>query len=202
YLQRALAAAVADSFNMIVVDGDMSTNDTALLLANGAAWPSGRAPLDGAQPECAAFQAALRSVCLRLAQAMARDGEGATKFIEVRVDGAASTDEARKIARAIAGSNLTKAAVLGADPNWGRIACAAGYAGAELDPAKIDITIGQVQVVKAGLAAKYDEATASAEMTGKEVQFGVHLHLGDGAATAWGCDLTPEYVRLNSEYTT
>jgi glutamate N-acetyltransferase/amino-acid N-acetyltransferase len=202
YLQRALSAAVEDSFNMIVVDGDMSTNDTTLLLANGAAWPDSLPALDGTQAACAAFEAALRSVCLRLAQAMARDGEGATKFIEVRVDGAASVDDARKAARAIAGSNLTKAAVLGADPNWGRIACAAGYSGAELDPARLGIAIGAVELVRHGLALDYDEARASDEMRGKEVRIAVHLHLGNGAATAWGCDLTPEYVRLNSEYTT
>jgi glutamate N-acetyltransferase / amino-acid N-acetyltransferase len=202
YLQRLLAAAVQDSFNMIIVDGDMSTNDSALLLANGAAWPAGKAPLDGSQPECVAFEAALRSVCDRLAQAMARDGEGATKFIEVRVEGAASAEDARKVARAIAGSNLTKAAVLGADPNWGRIACAAGYSGADLDPSAFDIRIGKVELVRGGLAIAYDEAIASSEMRGREVYLYMHLHLGSGAATAWGCDLTPEYVRLNSEYTT
>ena len=202
YLQSVLTAAVEESFNMIVVDGDTSTNDTCLLLANGAAWPEGRAPLDGSQPECSQFEAALRSVCLRLAQAMARDGEGATKFVEVHVDGAASVADARRVARAIVTSPLTKAAVLGADPNWGRIACAAGYSGAALDPLKFDIAIGGVQVVRAGLAMEYDEGAASAEMKGKEVRLSMHLHLGDGAATAWGCDLTPEYVRLNSEYTT
>ena len=202
YLQQALARAVAESFNMVVIDGDMSTNDTALLLANGAAWPAGRPALDGTQPECALFEAAVASVCRRLAQAMARDGEGATKFVEVRVEGAASDEDARRVARAIAGSNLTKAAVQGADPNWGRIACAAGYAGAEFDPARSDITIGRVLEVRAGLATDYDPAAASAEMRGKEVRLSVHLHLGNGAATAWGCDLTPEYVRLNSEYTT
>jgi glutamate N-acetyltransferase/amino-acid N-acetyltransferase len=212
YLQRALRAAVEDSFNMIVVDGDMSTNDTTLLLANGAAWPAGRPPLDdtdgtaeeteGAAPVRQAFEAALRHVCLRLAQGMARDGEGATKFFEVLVRGAASDADARQVARSIAGSNLLKAAVLGADPNWGRIACAAGYAGAALDPDRLDITIGRVRVVAGGLAAPYDPAAAAAEMQGTEVRFDVDLHLGAGAATAWGCDLTPEYVRLNSDYTT
>jgi glutamate N-acetyltransferase/amino-acid N-acetyltransferase len=202
YLQKVLTAAVEDSFNMVIVDGDTSTNDTCLVLANGAAWPDGRAPLDGSQPECAELEAALRSVCTRLARAMARDGEGASKFIEVRVDGAASAADARRIARAIVGSNLTKAAVLGADPNWGRIACAAGYAGAELDPLKFDISIGSIALVKSGLALQYDEVAASREMQGKEVHLAIHLHLGGGAATAWGCDLTPEYVRLNSEYTT
>ena len=202
YLQRVLTEAVEDSFNMVIVDGDMSTNDTCLALANGAAWPEGQAPLDGTQAECIEFEACLRSVTAQLAQAMARDGEGASKFIEVHVDGAASDGDARRVARAIAGSNLTKAAVLGADPNWGRIACAAGYAGAALDPLKFDISIGAVGLVKAGLALEYDEAAASREMQGKEVRLAMHLHLGSGRATAWGCDLTPEYVRLNSEYTT
>lgn len=202
YLQKALLHAVQDSFNMIIIDGDMSTNDTTLLLANGAAWAPGREPLDGSQPECVPFEQALRHVCLGLAQAMARDGEGATKFVEVRVDGAASDADARSVARAIAGSTLLKAAVLGADPNWGRIACAAGYAGAALDPDRLEVTIGRVRVVEAGLATDYDQGAAAAEMQGKEVRLGVRLHLGGGSATAWGCDLTPEYVRLNSDYTT
>jgi glutamate N-acetyltransferase/amino-acid N-acetyltransferase len=193
---------VEASFNMVVVDGDMSTNDTTLLLANGAVWPEGRAPLDGSQPECRAFERALSDVCARLAQAMARDGEGATKLMEVVVEGAVSEVDARRVARAIAGSNLVKAAVLGADPNWGRIACAAGYAGAELDPNRLDIRIGGIQVVERGVAADYDAATASAEMQGKVVRLAVDLQLGAGRATAWGCDLTPEYVRLNSEYST
>ncbi|MDQ3700270.1 MAG: bifunctional glutamate N-acetyltransferase/amino-acid acetyltransferase ArgJ [Chloroflexota bacterium] len=202
YLQRALLQAVQDSFNMIVIDGDMSTNDTTLLLANGAAWPAGREPLDGSQPECASFEGALRHVCFALAQGMARDGEGATKLVEVRVEGAADVADARRVARAIAGSSLLKAAVLGADPNWGRIACAAGYAEADLDPERLEVSIGQVRVVQSGLAADYDQAAAAAEMQGREVRFAVHLHLGSGSATAWGCDLTPEYVRLNSDYTT
>jgi len=133
---------------------------------------------------------------------MARDGEGASKFVEIRVEGAASEGDARKVARSIAGSNLTKAAVLGADPNWGRIACAAGYSGADLNPNRLEIAIGDMTLVRDGLALEYDERLASNQMQGKEVRFFVHLHLGDGAATAWGCDLTPEYVRLNSEYTT
>jgi glutamate N-acetyltransferase/amino-acid N-acetyltransferase len=202
FLQGVLTAAVEESFNMVIVDGDMSTNDTCLLLANGAAWPEGRPPLAEGHPDAGRFALAVRSVCMRLAQAMARDGEGASKFIEVQVDGAKDSAEARRVARSIVGSNLTKAAVLGADPNWGRIACAAGYSGADLDPLKFDISIGRVQLVKAGLALAYDEAAASAEMQGKEVRLAMHLHLGDGSATAWGCDLTPEYVRLNSEYTT
>ncbi|HET7767967.1 MAG TPA: bifunctional glutamate N-acetyltransferase/amino-acid acetyltransferase ArgJ, partial [Chloroflexota bacterium] len=144
YLQRTLTAAVEDSFNMVIVDGDMSTNDTCLLLANGAAWAEDRAPLDGSQPECAEFEAAVRSVCARLAQAMARDGEGATKFIEVIVEGAANSADARRIARSIAGSNLTKSAVLGADPNWGRIAMAIGKCSedADIDQRSVTIRIG------------------------------------------------------------
>ena len=200
YLQEALVRAVDDSFNMIVIDGDMSTNDTCFVIANGDAWTG--AALDGTQAECADFEAALGHVCGELARAMARDGEGSTKFITIDVRGAATREDARRVARSIAGSNLTKSAVLGADPNWGRIACAAGYSGAALDPNRIEIAIGDMTLVRSGVATQYDPERASSQMKGTEVSISVNLHLGDGEATAWGCDLTPEYVRLNSEYTT
>ena len=185
---------------MIVIDGDMSTNDTCFVIANGDAWTG--AALDGTQAECADFEAALGHVCGELARAMARDGEGSTKFITIDVRGAATREAARRVARSIAGSNLTKSAVLGADPNWGRIACAAGYSGAALDPNRIEIAIGDMTLVRSGVATQYDPERASSQMKGTEVSISVNLHLGDGEATAWGCDLTPEYVRLNSEYTT
>ena len=200
YLQEALVRAVDDSFNMIVIDGDMSTNDTCFVIANGEAWTG--AALDGTQAECADFEAALGHVCGELARAMARDGEGSTKFITIDVRGAATREDARRVARSIAGSNLTKSAVLGADPNWGRIACAAGYSGAALDPNRIEIAIGDMTLVRSGVATQYDPERASSQMKGTEVSISVNLHLGDGEATAWGCDLTPEYVRLNSDYTT
>lgn len=200
YLQLALTRAVDSSFNMIIIDGDMSTNDTCFLIANGASW--GGAPLDGSQAECATFEAALGYVCGELARAMARDGEGSTKFIVVDVAGAATVADARRVARAVAGSNLTKAAVLGADPNWGRIACAAGYSGAPIDPNRLEIAIGGLTLVRDGVAVRYDPDAASARMKGTEVHIRVGLHLGDESATAWGCDLTPDYVRLNSDYTT
>lgn len=200
YLQSALTRAVDASFNMIIIDGDMSTNDTCFVIANGASW--GGAPLDGSQPECAAFEGALGHVCGELARAMARDGEGSTKFIVVDVTGGATVADARRVARAIAGSNLTKSAVLGADPNWGRIACAAGYSGAPIDPNRLEIAIGGLTLVRDGVALAYDAEAASARMKGTEVHIAVGLHLGDATATAWGCDLTPEYVRLNSDYTT
>ncbi len=200
FLQAALSRAVDSSFNMVIVDGDMSTNDTCFVIANGASWDG--APLDGSQEESAAFEGALGHVCGELARAMARDGEGSTKFIIVDVTGAATVADARRVARAIAGSNLTKAAVLGADPNWGRIACAAGYSGAPIDPNRLEVAIGGLTLVRDGVAIAYDAEAASNRMRGAEVQIAVGLHLGDATATAWGCDLTPEYVHLNSDYTT
>jgi glutamate N-acetyltransferase/amino-acid N-acetyltransferase len=200
YLQGALTRAVDASFNMIIIDGDMSTNDTCFIIANGTSW--GGSPLDGSQAECATFEGALGHVCGELARAMARDGEGSTKFIVVDVTGAATVADARRVARTIAGSNLTKSAVLGADPNWGRIACAAGYSGAPIDPNRLEIAIGGLTLVRDGVAVAYDADVASARMKGREVHIAVGLHLGESDATAWGCDLTPEYVRLNSDYTT
>jgi glutamate N-acetyltransferase/amino-acid N-acetyltransferase len=202
FLQGSLRSAVADSFNMITVDGDQSTNDTVLLLANGAAWPAGRPPLSGAVPEAYRFTDALRQVCARLARAIVADAEGATKVFTVRVAGAATAQEARVVARTVAGSNLTKAAVHGNDPNWGRIACAAGYSGAQLDPNLLEVWIGPHHLVEQGTPLAFDAAAASAYLNQPQVELRVHLHLGPGEATAWGCDLSEEYVTLNSEYTT
>ena len=183
FLQTMLAEANRSSFSCITVDSDTSTSDTVLAFATGKA---GNAPLASYDdPGADAFQAALTDLCTRLAHLVVRDGEGATKFVEVRVAGAASVEDARLAARSIAGSNLLKAAVLGADPNWGRIACAAGYSGAALDPDRLDVTIGDVRVVQNGLAMRYDQEAASAEMRGPEVRFAVDLNLGAGAATAF-----------------
>lgn len=199
FLQAALTDAVDRSFNMISVDGDTSTNDTLVLLANGAA---GNEPLRRDMPEAVRFQAALTYVAAELAKAVARDGEGATKLIEVQVRGAASYADARKVARAVAASNLVKAAVYGADPNWGRILCAAGYSGAEVDQERADIAIGQVRLMKDGDILPFDKRAASGQLAGTDVFIYVDLHLGDGAATAWGCDLTEGYVDINAKYTT
>lgn len=204
YLQTALKRAADLSFNMVSIDGDTSTNDTLILLANGqshtapigagGAEPSGRRELK--------FQAALDFVCMELARAIAADGEAATRLIRVTVRGAASLADARRAARAVAGSNLTKCAVHGGDPNWGRILCAVGYSGAALDPDIVACRIGDVAVVEKGTPLAFDEAAAHTALAGREVTITVDLHLGRHEATAWGCDMTEGYVRFNSEYTT
>jgi len=199
FLAAALGRAADRSFNMVTVDGDTSTNDTALVLANGLA---GNAPIDEHSPLAAAFQEALDVVMMHLAKEIARDGEGASKFVEVRVRGARSQHEARLAARAIAGSSLVKAAVYGADPNWGRILCAAGYSGAEVDASVADVTVGEIPLMRRGEILRFDRAAASAALRGPDVLLGVDLHLGDGEAVAWGCDLTEQYVKINAEYTT
>jgi len=198
FLQRALRRAVDISFNMLTVDGDTSTNDSVLLLANGLA---GGAPVTGGQ-RGKAFQDALNAVCVSLAKAIARDGEGATRRIEVRVEGANSTVQARKAARTIAGSSLVKTAVHGADPNWGRILAAAGRSGAYLDVGRAEVYLGEICVFKAGKGMSFDKTAASAVLKQEEVLIIVRLNLGKGDATAWGCDLSAEYVAINSEYTT
>ncbi len=199
FLAAALRQAVDVSFNMITVDGDTSTNDTVLLLANGAA---GNKTITAASPAAPAFQAGLEEVCIHLAKAVARDGEGATHLIEVTVEGAQSQEDARKCARAITGSLLVKAAVYGRDPNWGRILAAAGYSGAVMEPDKVDIVVGGVHILGLGQPLPYDQEAARAALGQPDVAIAVHLHLGDASAVAWGCDLTPEYVTINSAYTT
>ncbi len=199
-LQRALTAAAGNSFNRIVVDGDMSTNDTVLVLANGA---SGAAVADEA-----AFTAALADVCAQLAQAIVRDGEGATKFVTVHVTGAADEAGAVAVARSIATSALVKTAFYGADPNWGRILCAAGYAGVDLDPDRLALWLldasgaPAIQLVEEGRPLDYDEPVAIALMQTPE--WGARLDLGAGAASTWiwTCDLSHDYVTINGHYRT
>ncbi|MCL4534964.1 MAG: bifunctional glutamate N-acetyltransferase/amino-acid acetyltransferase ArgJ [Bacteroidetes bacterium] len=199
FARAALREAVGNSFNMISVDGDTSTSDTLLLLANGAA---GNRPLAAGTPEAAAFQAALNALTIHTARAIARDGEGATKLIEARVEGAGTLQDARLAARAIVSSNLTKAAIYGNDPNWGRILCAVGYSGAEVDPDVVDVIVEGIPLMRAGLPLPFDKRAASDALRTEEVHILVDLHRGDASATAWGCDLTEEYVRFNAEYTT
>jgi len=198
WLETELHAAVADSFNMTAVDGDMSTNDTCVLFANGLA---GNTPLNAQHPEAGTFREALRRVTQYLAREMARDGEGATKLMTVRVRGARDKADAVKAARAITVSPLWQCALAGSDPNWGRIVAALGASGCELDPASYDIYIGDVQVTKQGMAAQYDQAAARAAMAGNEVTISLDLHLGEGQAIAWGCDLTHGYIDENALYT-
>jgi glutamate N-acetyltransferase / amino-acid N-acetyltransferase len=198
WLESELHAAVADSFNMTAVDGDMSTNDTCVLFANGLV---GNTPLNAQHPEAGTFREALRRVTQYLAREMARDGEGATKLMTVRVRGARDKADAVKAARAITVSPLWQCALAGGDPNWGRIVAALGASGCELDPASYDIYIGDVQVTKQGMADQYDQAAARAAMAGNEVTISLDLHLAEGQAMAWGCDLTHGYIDENSLYT-
>jgi glutamate N-acetyltransferase/amino-acid N-acetyltransferase len=197
--RTALKHAADRSFNQVTVDGDTSTNDMLALLASGAA--GGPELRDGTE-EGRAFTEALTAVCIDLARKIARDGEGATRLIEVTVSGAATDADAQKIARTVAGSNLLKAAVYGQDPNWGRILSAVGNAGVPLNPNTIDVWIGDHQVCVDGGGARFDLAAVSAAMGVDEVLIRIDLRGGPGVGKAWGCDLTEGYVKINAEYTT
>jgi glutamate N-acetyltransferase / amino-acid N-acetyltransferase len=198
WLHEQLKQAVDESFNMISVDGDMSTNDTCVLFANGLA---GNTPINGQHPEAGKFAEALRRVTQYLAIEMARDGEGATKLMAVYVRNARNKDDAIKAARSITLSPLWQCALAGGDPNWGRIVAALGASGCAIDQQTYDIFIGDVQVMKQGMAADYDQQAARQQMAGTEVNILIDLHLGNGEATAWGCDLTHGYIDENTLYT-
>jgi glutamate N-acetyltransferase/amino-acid N-acetyltransferase len=198
WMRAELKAAVAESFNMMAMDGDMSTNDTCILFANGL---GGNTPINEYHPDATTFREALRRVTQYLAREMARDGEGATKLMTVHVQGAQDKSDAIKAARAITLSPLWQCALAGGDPNWGRIVAALGACGCKLDQNNYDIFIGDVQIMKQGLAAQYAQNDARAAMAGKEVTIAVDLHLGEGKATAWGCDLTHGYIDENTLYT-
>ncbi len=198
FLQLALKKAVDVSFNMITIDGDTSPNDTVLLLANGLA--GNEVIAHGLPAEM--FQGALDEICLYLARQVVKGGEGATKLIEVRVEGASSAAEARLAARAIAASPLVKTAVHGCDPNWGRIIAALGRSGSQVEEAKLDLFLADVCLMGKGKPTSFDRERAKAILGQDEVNIRLCLNLGDGEATAWGCDLSEEYVKINSEYTT
>jgi len=198
-LQQALTTAVECTFNMITVDGDTSTNDMVLVLANGAA---GNLLISAEDADYAAFAEALEAVCRKLAVAVAADGEGSTRLLEVRVQGAATQQDARLVARAVASSSLVKAAVFGKDANWGRVICAAGYSGASFNPNAVDIYVGDIQVAKNGGALPFSEERATEALSGDRAEFTINLHNGDHEATAWGCDLTYDYVKINGSYRT
>ena len=199
FLQRALSQVADETYNMLTVDGDSSTNDTVLLMANGAAYDvaitEGTAAGD-------AFVEALREVCTYLTRELARDGEGASHLIVVEVAGAADTADARNAAKTIASSSLVKSAVYGVDPNWGRVLAALGRSGAAADEDKIDLFVNGVCIMEAGKPIPFHRDAVVALMRRPEVTFRLQLNLGDGDATAWGCDLTEEYVIINSAYTT
>ena len=205
-INKALKKSADISFNMIVVDGDESTNDTCLMMANGASGVS--VMNDGAiDPN---FQEALNYLCIDLAKKMARDGEGATKFIEANVYGAKTLDDARLASKSIISSSLFKSAVFGGDPNWGRIVSAIGYSGCDLNPDIVTIAIAddedEVDLVKDGEILAFEDTPylkrAEKIMQSKNVIVNIDMHLGEGQATAWGCDLTYDYVKINAEYTT
>jgi len=196
FLQAALQKAVDVSFNMITIDGDTSPSDTVVILANGLA---GTETINGRNGEL--FQKALDAVCLHLAKCVARDGEGATKLIEVTVEAALNEEQARLAARTIAGSPLFKAAVHGNDPNWGRIVAALGRSGAKVNEMKLDVYLNDVCVMKQGSPVPFDRQELGTSLAGKEVSVRLYLNLGGGKAVAWGCDLSEEYVTINSAYT-
>ena len=199
FLQVLLSKAVNSSFNMIDVDGDQSTNDTVVILANGASdTPTISEGSEGADH----FAEALTYICTELAKELARDGEGAQRLIEVTVEGANDVEEARKAAREIASSLLVKAMVHGRDPNWGRIVMALGKSGIDLKESLVDIFISNIHIVHGGVAIPYYKEAVVSAMDGNEVNFRINLNIGDESATAWGCDLTEEYVIFNSAYST
>jgi glutamate N-acetyltransferase/amino-acid N-acetyltransferase len=196
-LRVILKRATERSFNRLTVDGDTSTNDTLVLLANGAS---------GARPdpkEMSRFEEAVTQVAESLAQAIARDGEGARKFVTIRVTGAASDDGAARIARTIANSPLVKTAIAGSDPNWGRILSAAGNAGVAFDPSKTDIRMQQMLVCRGGLAAPFPEAELKQKLDAPECEIQITIRgQGKGSARFWTCDLTEGYIRINASYRT
>ncbi|MDP6051259.1 MAG: bifunctional glutamate N-acetyltransferase/amino-acid acetyltransferase ArgJ [Candidatus Latescibacteria bacterium] len=199
-LKAALNAAVGKSFNCITIDGDMSTNDTVFLLANGTSghptitMPSGT--------DYKSFVKALEFICTDLAKKIARDGEGATKLVEIQVNGARSDEDARTIGMSVANSALVKTAIYGHDPNWGRIICAVGYADADSDPDTIDLFLCGHQLTKDGQGLPLDEPMMRKALEGNEISVVVDLKMDKGKARIWTCDMSHEYVTINAEYTT
>lgn len=200
-LQKVLSEDVEETYNMISVDGDTSTNDTVLFLANGLAQ---NAPICPGTEEYKAFAAAVHTVNEQLAKAIAGDGEGATALLEVEVVGAADKEQAKKVSKSVVCSNLTKTAVAGHDANWGRILCAMGYAGVSFVPEQVDLFLesaaGTIQILSDGVALPYSEEKATEILSEEKVKILADLKLGDGKATAWGCDLTHGYIDINADY--
>ena len=199
FLKLALRKAVDVSFNMVSIDGDTSPNDMVLIMANGLA---GNETILQDGNQASAFQQALDQVCIYLAKRIAGDGEGASKLIEVTVSGAPSIAEARLAARTVVSSPLVKAAIHGSDPNWGRIMAAVGRSGVEVVESKIDLYIGNICLTRAGHRLPFDKEGVVSVLRSPEVPIGLQLNLGTATATAWGCDLSEEYVTINSQYMT
>lgn len=200
-LQKALSDVVKDTYNMVSVDGDTSTNDTVLLLANGMAE---NPEITEDCEDYETFKEALLYVNTCLAKKIAGDGEGATALFEVKVVGVENKEQAVTLAKSVITSNLTKAAIFGHDANWGRILCAMGYSGAQFDPDRVDLyfesAAGKLQIIENGVAVDYSEEEATRILSEKEVTAVADLKAGDAKATAWGCDLTYDYVKINADY--
>ena len=202
-LQKALSGDIANTFNMLSIDGDTSTNDMVTVLANGLA---GNPVVDAEGEDFAAFMQALNSVTIALCRKIAGDGEGATKLLECKVTGAADLPTAKTVAKSVICSSLLKAAMFGADANWGRVLCAIGYSGANVDVNKVDVAFrsaaGTVEVCKNGAGLDFSEEIAKKVLLEKEIEILVELNSGSAASTAWGCDLTYDYVKINGDYRT
>jgi glutamate N-acetyltransferase/amino-acid N-acetyltransferase len=202
-LQKALSGDVANTFNMVSIDGDTSTNDMVVVLANGMA---GNAPVADEGEDFAAFMQALNTVTVQLCRLLAGDGEGATKLLECKVTGSADLQTARTVAKSVICSSLLKAAMFGADANWGRVLCAIGYSGAAVDVGKIDVAFrsaaGTISVCENGAGVDFSEEIAKKILLEKEIEILVELHSGAAESTAWGCDLTYDYVKINGDYRT
>ena len=202
-LSRALSSDVQNTFNMVSVDGDTSTNDMVTILANGMA---GNPEITGEGEDFSEFMKALNTVTVYLCRRIAGDGEGATKLLECRVDGACSEANAKAVAKSVICSSLTKAAMFGADANWGRVLCAIGYSGVLVDVSRVDVSFssakGEILVCKNGAGVEFSEEKAKEILLESEISILISLHMGEATATAWGCDLTYDYVRINGDYRT
>lgn len=202
-LKFALGTDVDKTFNMISIDGDTSTNDMVTVLANGKA---GNREINADNEDFAVFMKALNTVTVQLCRKIAADGEGATKLLECKVTGAVSDEVAKTVAKSVVCSSLTKAAMFGADANWGRVLCAIGYSGADVNINKIDVffksAAGEIQVCKGGFGIDFSEETAKKILLEDEIEIHINLNTGNSESTAWGCDLTYDYVKINGDYRT
>ena len=198
-LQAALSEITEVTFNMISIDGDMSTNDMVTVLANGAA---GNAKITAKNADYEKFYSTLESICRELSKKIAADGEGATKFLTINVSGAENFDNAKKVGMSVAKSPLVKTAFFGEDPNWGRVICAVGYSGVKINPSATVVKFGGIDVYAHGVGVKYDEGALKKIMAARDIIIDIELGLGDTSATVWSCDFSYEYVKINGEYHT
>jgi glutamate N-acetyltransferase/amino-acid N-acetyltransferase len=202
-LGKALSTDIQSTFNMISVDGDTSTNDMVTVLANGMA---GNKEIVAEGEDFTSFMKALNTITVALCRRIAADGEGATKLLECKVSGASDEKTAKTVAKSVICSSLTKAAMFGADANWGRVLCAIGYSGADVDVQKVDVSFvsakGEIAVCKNGAGVDFSEEKAKEILLESEIEIRVELNSGDAASTAWGCDLTYDYVKINGDYRT